>query len=116
MPVHYLDLWDSNEKREQELKKRLEFAKLARRKEEAQWEQNERAVFASRFEEFFTGGDVNLSFESVSELGLAPVDSSASNIAANYIMKNGVKQKFPAIRCQKWFYLPVYNCPKWRVL
>ena len=55
MPIHYLDLWDSNEKREQELKKRLEFAKLARRKEEAQWEQNERAVFASRFEEFFTG-------------------------------------------------------------
>lgn len=88
MPVHQLDLWDSKEKREQELKKRLEFAKLARRKEEAQWEQNERAVFASRFEEFFTGGDVNLSFESVSELGLAPVDSSASNIAANYIMKN----------------------------
>jgi hypothetical protein len=88
MPTYMLDLWDSEDKIKQELEKRLSFARQARKVQEKQWEENERAAFATRFEEFFSGGDVNLSFDSVSELGLAPVDGSANNIATNYIMKN----------------------------
>lgn len=88
MPTYMLDLWDSEEKAKKELEKRLSFARQAKKVYERQWEENERAAFATRFEEFFSGGDVNLSFDSVSELGLAPVDGSANNIATNYIMKN----------------------------
>ena len=88
MPTYMLDLWDSEDKAKKELEKRLSFARQAKKVYEKQWEENERAAFATRFEEFFSGGDVNLSFDSVSELGLAPVDGSANNIATNYIMKN----------------------------
>ena len=88
MPTYMLDLWDTEDKAKLELEKRLQFAKQARLVHERQWEENERAAYATRFEEFFSGGDVNMSYESVSELGLAPVDSAANNIATNYIMKN----------------------------
>lgn len=80
-----LIIW-SPEEATKELAKRLNYAKEARLKYEGQWAQNENTLFNTRGNQAID--NVQVSLDSVNQIGIEDVDSGQANYGINYAFKN----------------------------
>jgi hypothetical protein len=82
-----LQWWTNPEQVKQELARRLQFAKQARARQERQWEENERIVYATRASGI-ANSDVSVSFDTDGEAAAYQNDQTSADIAINRVMKN----------------------------
>lgn len=80
-----IDVW-SEDRSKKEMKKRLQYAEMARQPQEPQWQENEKTIYTNRGSN--NSPSASVSFETESELGMTDVDGSESDIGANYAFKN----------------------------
>lgn len=81
-----LEIWTTPEQIKQELNKRLNFCKNARRELEREWEGNEQTVFNTRGSA--SNGGANVSYDNVVSAGVSDVDNSNADVGTNYVFKN----------------------------
>lgn len=82
-----LQWWTNPEQVKQELARRLQFARQARARQERQWEENERIVYATRASGI-ANSDVSVSFDTDGEAAAYQNDQTSADISINRIMKN----------------------------
>jgi len=82
-----LQWWTNPEQVKKELAQRLQFAKQARARQERQWEENERILYATRASGI-ANSDVSVSFDTDGEAASYQADQTSADIAINRIMKN----------------------------
>lgn len=81
----HIEVWDEITCKN-ELARRLQHAKEARRDLEDEWTICERAVFGTSG--FASPANLSISYESQAQTGLTGVDNSSTNIGSNYVFKN----------------------------